>query len=150
MAKAKKTGTKQAKQAATPKEGPQVVVLIKQSTLKNLLKQDDNYKRDIDGLVGELREAIGNASEKQHLDKKAYALLKRFHREKSSEKLWSLWHTLLAYMEMAGVMDRINSVQAIDFDGEQEAEDYSQDEEETEDEETSGVVTRPEFGAARY
>ena len=125
----------------------QTMVLVPKTALLALLKQDDNYKRDIDGLTGELREAIGNAVEKKHLDKKAYALLKRFHREKSNEKLASLWNTLLAYMEMAGVLERIASVEALPLGGDGEE---GEGEETEEQEETSGAeVVKPRFGGRR-
>ena len=94
------------------------VVLISSKALVAMLKQDDNYKNKIDGLTGELRETIGNAVEKKHLDKKAYALLKKFHRIDSNEELARLWDTLQAYMDMAGVMKRIESVPALPLDGE--------------------------------
>ena len=93
-------------------------VLISAKSLVAMLKQDDNYKDKIDGLTGELRETIGNAVEKKHLDKTAYALLKKFHRIKSNEKLANLWDTLQAYMDMAGVMKRIESVAPLPLDGE--------------------------------
>ena len=95
------------------------LVLISAKTLTALLKQDDNYKDKIDGIVGELRETIGNAVEKKHLDKAAYALLKKFHRIQSNEKLANLWDTLNAYMDMTGVMKRIESVTPLPLDGEQ-------------------------------
>lgn len=95
---------------ATEQVTDQKAVLISASTLKSLLRSDDGYKEKIDGLTGELRETIGNAVEKKHLDKAAYALLKKFHRIKSNEKLASLWDTLQAYMDLSGVMKRIESV----------------------------------------
>ncbi|MDO8534112.1 MAG: hypothetical protein Q7S17_05145 [Xanthobacteraceae bacterium] len=102
------------------------IVLLSSKTMTALLKQDDNYKDKIDGIVGELRETIGNAVEKKHLDKAAYALLKKFHRIKSNEELANLWDTLQAYMDMTGVMKRIESVPSLPLDGknnEAEAED---------------------------
>ncbi len=161
MAKgAKKTGngkTKnakaaQAEAAAETAKKQATLVLISPQALKGLLREDDKYKGDIDSLTGELREAIGNAKEKKHLDTKAYALLKRFHREKSNEKLANLWSTLLAYMEMAGVMDRINSVSELPLDGEKN--DEEEDEEQTvdasgeEDGDEEPTVARPQFGGA--
>lgn len=92
--------------------------LISAGTLRALLKQDDNYKQRIDGLTGELREAIGYAVEKKHLNKKMYAVLKKFYRYTSDEKLADDWRTLLALMDMAGVMRRIDSVAGLPLDGE--------------------------------
>mgnify|MGYP001617024169 CR=1 FL=1 len=113
MAKQKDDG------AGTPAPDQKTITLISAGTLKSLLRSDDGYKEKIDGLTGELRETIGNAVEKKHLDKAAYALLKKFHRIKSNEKLANLWDTLQAYMDMAGVMKRIESVAPLPLDGEQ-------------------------------
>lgn len=140
----------EAASAAAKKAAEASMVLIAPATLRALLKQDDNYKSQIDGLTGELREAIGNAVEKKKLDKKAYALVKRFHREKSNEKLANLWNTLLAYMEMAGVMERINSVAALPLDGEpageEEGSEDGEAEAEAEAEAPAGEVVTPQFG----
>lgn len=143
-----KAAQAEAAQAQAKKQA--TLVLISPQALKSLLREDDKYKGDIDSLTGELREAIGNAKEKKHLDTKAYALLKRFHREKSNEKLANLWGTLLAYMEMSGVMDRINSVSELPLDGEKADEEQG----DGEGVEASGEggndepknVARPQFG----
>lgn len=137
-----------AKEQATKQS---TLVLISPQALKQLLKDDDRYKADIDGMVGELRETIGNAVEKKKLDKKAYALLKRFHREKSNEKLANLWHTLLAYMDMAGVMKRIESVSELPLDGDKAEGEEEEEGEEVEAaadeaEETTAEVVKPRFG----
>lgn len=133
----------EAAEAQAPK-AQQTIGLITQKTLVALLKADDGYKDQIDGLTGELRESIGNAKEKKQLDTKAYALLKRFHREKSNEKLANLWDTLLAYMDMAGVMKRIESVPQLPINGAEPAEETG---EEAEVEEAQGAeVVKPEFG----
>jgi len=99
------------------------LVLISEKALRSLLKQDDNYKGQIDGLVGELRESIGNAVDKKHLNKKMYGLLKKFHRYTSDEQLSDDWHTLLAYMDMAGVMKRIDSIDGLPLSEPQETEE---------------------------
>lgn len=125
--------------------------MIPQKTLMALLKADDKYKQDIDGLTGELREAIGNAKDKKQLNTKAYALLKRFHREKSNEKLANLWDTLLAYMDMAGVMKRIESVPQLPIGAEDGAEAGEEVEAVGADEEEEGEdaeVVKPQFGGA--
>lgn len=118
---AKKAQAEAAEQAAT-EQSNRALSLISQRALQKLLKDDDNYKEKVDGLVGELRETIGNAKEKQKLHPQAYALLKKFHRMKSNESLSDLWHTLLAYMDMVGVMKRIESVSALPLDGDANAE----------------------------
>ena len=117
-----------AKQKDEAEQTPtQNAALISASTLKSLLRADDGYKEKIDGLTGELREEIANAVEKKHLDKKAYALLKKFYRIKSNEKLAGLWDTLQAYMDLAGVMKRIESVAPLPLDGEKNEEEAEGD-----------------------
>ena len=142
----------EAASTAAKKAAETSMVLIAPAALRALLKQDDNYKDQIYGLTGELREAIGNAVEKKKLDKKAYAAVKRFHREKSNEKLANLWNTLLAYMEMAGIMERINSVSALPLDGEPASEEEGSEDDEAEIETDAeieaspGDVVTPQFG----
>ncbi|HEY6029960.1 MAG TPA: hypothetical protein VIU44_05330 [Gaiellaceae bacterium] len=148
--KEKDAAKAQAEAAKAQASKQSTLVLISPQALKQLLKDDDRYKDDIDGLVGELRETIGNAVDKKKLDKKAYALLKRFHREKSNEKLSNLWHTLLAYMDMAGVMKRIESVSELPLDGEKANGEESEEVEASSEEPAEGAeVVKPQFGGRR-
>ncbi|MDE2105513.1 MAG: hypothetical protein KGL39_50265 [Patescibacteria group bacterium] len=124
------------------------LVLTPASVLKALLNDDGNYKEQIDGLVGELREQIKNAIDKKHLHKKAYADVKRFFRYKSSEELRRHWLTLLAYMDMSGVMKRIESVPDLPLDGEK-AEGEEVEAVSDEAEETTSEVVKPQFGGRR-
>lgn len=102
--------------------------LINAKQLKSLLAADDSHKEEIDGVVGSLREKIAFAVKNHHLDKKAYALTKQFNRM-SAEKLADLWPRLLAYMDMAGLMERIESVERLPLGDE---EDETETETETE------------------
>ncbi len=154
MAKKKqepKAKTRAPAAAASPATN-KTLVMITERQLKSLLGEDDNYKGRIDGLVGELRETIGNAVEKKHLHKGAYALVKKFHRMKSNEQLSDLWHTVLAYMDMAGIMARIDSVSALPLDGDDGAgDDEGAGEGGAEDTPSptiaeGGEVHRPQFG----
>ena len=132
--------------AAEPAQGtPSVATkLISEAMLKKLLKRDAAIKDDIDGKVGELRETIANAVEKHHLHKGAFALLKKFDRMEP-EKAAELWDTMLAYMDMAGVMAKIESVAKLPLEG-----DSDDEAEEGETEMPSGaVVERPQFGGRR-
>ena len=140
---AKKTRTR-AKKSSAPlpskdeaeKVRPDAVEqLINAKQLKLLLAADDSHKEEIDGVVVSLREKIAYAVNHHHLDKKAYALTKQFNRM-SAEKLADLWPRLLAYMDMAGLMERIESVERLPFG----------DEKETEAEPTSGARPGPKFG----
>lgn len=136
---AKKALEENAKEMAT-KAQENSLVLISATTLKSLLKDDDGYKKKVDGLVGELREEIKNAVDKKHLNKDAYALLKKFHRMKSNEKLRSTYLTMLAYLDMAGVMKRIESVHDLpigDGDGGDADEESA---------EKGAEVVKPQFG----
>lgn len=136
-----------AEQAKVAQE--QSLVLIPAKTLKQLLSDDEGYKQRIDGLTGELREQIKYAADKKHLHKGAYALLKKLHRIDSAEQLRTLWLTLLAYMDMAGVMKRIDSVQDLPLggdSGEEEPADETGMVEADAEQETAGEVVTPQFG----
>lgn len=132
----------------------QSLVLIPAKTLKQLLSDDDGYKQRIDGMTGELREQIKYAADKKHLHKGAYALLKKLHRIDSAEQLRTLWLTLLAYMDMAGVMKRIDSVPDLPLGGDADADAGADDpadetgvvEAEDGEREAAEVVT-PQFGS---
>lgn len=100
---------------------PEELVLISRSALVKLLKNDDRYQEEMDGILGTRREEIGNAVQKHHLDKDAFADLKRLHKINSNETLAHRWRTLLAYMKMTGVMDRIESVPMLPLDGDEAA-----------------------------
>lgn len=118
-------------------------VMIKASVLKKLLSYDDRQKGEIDGLTGELREAIGNAVEKNHLDKDAYALAKKFRRmrlRKGPEYASARYTTFLAYLEMSGELKLLNDVMDLPLDAAK-----NQAPEQTGDD-TGGKVARPEFG----
>lgn len=108
--------------------------LINAKQLKQLLGADDSHKEEIDGVVGSLREKIAYAVKHHHLDKKAYALTKQFNRM-SAEKLADLWPRLLAYMDMAGLMERIDSVDRLPLGDEAEG-----------DAETTTARQGPKFG----
>jgi len=95
----------------------EIDVLITEKALRALIKADDDYKSGIAGLTGELREEIGNAVEKKHLDKNAYALLKSFKQKgKTPQGKHRLWHTLVAYMEMSGEMKIVESAPELGLD----------------------------------
>lgn len=92
----------------------EVEVLISERQLKTLLAQTRSTKKEIEALTGDLREKIANAVENQHLDKKAFATLRQLDRMEP-EKLHGYWHTLLVYMDMSGLMKRIESVKPMEF-----------------------------------
>lgn len=92
-------------------------VLISKKALGTLLDDADAYKEKIDGLVGELREEIGNAVEKKHLSKDAFADVKRYRRIKSNEKAAARFRDFIAYMVMSGQLARIMAVPGLPLDG---------------------------------
>lgn len=144
---AKRASKKDKATTAEPKEeqkkpAPQPSLqLISASALKALLRSDDRHKENIDAIIGQLREEIGDAVERKKLDKQAYALLKRFHRIKSNEKLATLWDTLCAYMDMSGITARIESVAELPLSEET-------GEEETGEAERAGATITPFPNAA--
>jgi len=98
------------------------IVLISEGALKALLRSDDKHKAEIDSITGELREEIANAVDKKHLNKTAYAMVKKLHRMRSDEQLHLVWHTFLEYAVMAGIVKRVEAVQDLplaDEDGEE-------------------------------
>lgn len=103
--------------AADKVKPSETLTMISAPTLVKLLKSADSRKQEVDKLVGEMREEIGNAKEKKHLNTGMFALLRRFNNYKSNEKLAHDWDTLCAYMDMAGLMKRIESVGKLQLDG---------------------------------
>lgn len=92
------------------------IQLPSERVLKRLLKAGEEMKEAVDGLTGSHREEIKNAIDKHHLDKDAFALLKKFHRIKSAEKKHVLFYTFVEYLEMSGEMKIIDSVQNLPLD----------------------------------
>jgi len=95
---------------------PPITTLIDERKLNKLLDADNGFKEEISGVVGTQREKIGYAVEHDHLHKEAYADLKRYDRVKTPEKLAERFLTLLAYMQMRGLFERINSVPRLDLE----------------------------------
>jgi len=93
-----------------------ITTLIDEKKLNKLLDADIAYKEEIDSVVGQLREEIKNNVDKNHLHKGAYADVKKYDRIKSPEKLAEHFLTLIAYMKMRGLLERINSVPRLDLE----------------------------------
>lgn len=91
-----------------PRASEEYVPLIKPKKLKDLLKSDGSYRDDISELTGRLREAIANAVNNDHLDKNAFALLKKFSKMKP-EKRAILWREFIAYMKICGLLADIEA-----------------------------------------
>ncbi|MBS0369038.1 MAG: hypothetical protein JSS57_07555 [Proteobacteria bacterium] len=108
--------------AATGKAAT-AIQLPSERVLKRLLKSGDEMKEAVDGLTGSHREEIKNAIDKHHLNKDAFALLKKFHRIKSAETKHILFHTFIEYLEMSGEMKLIDSVQNLPLGDDKVEED---------------------------
>lgn len=103
--------------------------LISQNDLRNLLKQCAGLKDDLDETTGILREKIAYAVDKKNLHKKAFAELRKLNKMEA-EKLADYWDTLQAYMEMAGLMERMESVARLPLeDGKKGGDEDEKDEE---------------------
>lgn len=94
---------------AKKKADPTKPAMIGEQVLRRLLKSEKTYKQQVADLNGEAREQIKNAIEKNHLHKGAFVILKKLDKMDDTD-LAFLWDTLLAYMDMSGVMKRIESV----------------------------------------
>lgn len=121
MAKKKAKTAKAKKGAPLPpkddavKVGPsEMTPLINERQLRALLASDASHKEELDSVTGSLRAEIKLAVEKHHLDKEMFAILKKFNRW-TPEKLADKWPVLLAYMDMAGLMEKIDSVGRLDL-----------------------------------
>lgn len=107
--------------AGTPKAEAIVARVTPAATLKSLLSTCRGYKANSDSIISKMREEIGFAVEKKHLEKGAFALLRKFDKMEA-EKGAELWHTLVRYMELSGVMAKIDAVGRLplgDDDGEE-------------------------------
>lgn len=96
--------------------------LISQNNLRNLLKQCAGLKEDLDYTTGILREKIAYAVDKQNLNKRAFAELRKLNKMEA-ERLADYWDTLQAYMEMAGLMERMESVARLPLEDGKKTED---------------------------
>ncbi len=83
--------------------------LISQNDLRNLVRTCKGLKDDLDETTGIIREKIAYAVEKKNLNKRAFSELRKLDKMEA-EKLADYWDTLLAYMEMGGLMERIESI----------------------------------------
>lgn len=132
------------KEKAVKMRPSDVEQIISAKKLKELLRADSAYKSQIDLVVGSLREKIAYAVSKDHLNKKAYAIVKSFYRMPGN-KLAELWPVVLAYMDSAGLMERIDQVLRLDL-GDDVVEEVDEDEEADEPE---APRPGPVFGGSR-
>lgn len=101
--------------------------LPSQNDVRNLLKQCKGLKDDLDETTGLIREKIGYMVDKKNLNKKAFAELRKLDKM-GAEKLADYWDTLMAYMDMAGLMEKMASVTRLPLgDGEAKTEEGDDD-----------------------
>ena len=100
--------------ADAPQADKRTVVLINEKNLNGLLRTCKLLEKQGASITGDLREKIGYAKEKQGLDSKAFAMLRKFDKMEA-EAAARLWDTLGVYMTMSGVMEKIESVGEFDF-----------------------------------
>ena len=99
---------------------------ISANKLKGLLKAAKATTADVRELSGSLGNKIAAAVEHDHLHRKAFSILRTLDRMEP-EKLADLWDTLLFYVEISGLEDRIKSAPRMDF-GSDEPQDPEEDE----------------------
>lgn len=115
----KKKGARPAKKKAADKAPPEPAPeperpytsarMISQNDLRNLIKSIKIIEGDKDEASELISKKIKDAATKKNLDKKAFALIRRFDKMEN-EKLAAFWDNLEAYMDMAGLYERIESV----------------------------------------
>lgn len=120
------------------------IQLPSERMIKRLLKSGEEMKEAVDGLVGSHREEIKNAVDKSHLNKTAFAMVKKLYGIKSNETLAMIYDHFIEYLAMSGVLARIESVQNLPFGDEKETEDQ-----ETEQESGKDAGNVRQFGGSR-
>lgn len=117
--------TKTGKADAAPARSESTVSVTPGTTLKSLLSTCRGLKANSDSIISKMREEIGYAVEKKHLDKGVFAELRRYDKmepEKAAER----WHMLVRYMELSGVMAKIESVGRLPL-GDQDNEEVEEE-----------------------
>ena len=131
--KPKQRPTAAAKPGRKPVEAPAPRVasdrpMISENDLVRLLNKGGSVEKDLNELTGSWREEIGNAVAKKHLNKWAFALVRRM-KKWSAEKLLANLEDFDAYLDMSGLTALADSVQRLPMaDGLKQAEDDDADE----------------------
>lgn len=99
----------------------QLPACITERQLKALLRADDGYTEQINSLNGERGAEISNATERQHLHKKAYSVLKQLRKMPTAEKKALFFYTFLEYVKLSGELRIIEAVPTLPLDGEGES-----------------------------
>lgn len=123
MPRARRATADTAPVSDTPEPGPngdaaafQLPACITERQLKAVLRSDDEYKGQIDGLTGERRAVISNATERQHLHKDGYAMLKKLRKCRTAEQKALLFYTFLEYVKLSGELRIIEAVPSLPLD----------------------------------
>lgn len=97
-------------------DGFRLPACISERQLKSLLRTDEEYKGQVDTLTGEQRAAISNATERQHLHKGGYSMLKKLRKCKTAEQKAMLFYTFLEYVKLSGELRIIEAVPSLPLD----------------------------------
>jgi hypothetical protein len=92
-----------------------VSVLINANQLNNLIKAGRSTAKQTAELTGSFREKIAYAKDKQCLHTKAFAHTRQMDKMEP-EQLLEYWTHLLAYMDMAGIKERMDAVGTLGLD----------------------------------
>lgn len=87
----------------------QASVVINEKKLKSLLKLKRTLSAEVGELTGNYRAELAQAVEKQNLHKKAYAMVTQFDKMEPEQAL-ECWTHLTMYMDLSGIMAKIDSV----------------------------------------
>lgn len=87
----------------------QAAVIINQNQLTKLLSARRSTSKQVDELNGSYRSKLATAVEKNNLHKKAYATLVTLDKMEPEQAL-EYWTHLIAYMDLAGITEKIDSV----------------------------------------
>lgn len=121
------------------------------ATLKSLLSDVRGLTKNVDEIVGSLREKLAFAKAKKNLNTKAFAELRKYDKMEP-EKAAEYHHTVIRYLELTGIMAKIDSVGRLPLGDDApeagEAGEGGQAETETEETETDGETAEAAQHAA--
>lgn len=104
--------------------------LTPEKDLQNLLRQCKGHEKNIAEYVGSLREKIGNAVEKKHLHKGAFATIRKLDKMEPEQVAAWLDH-FNHYLDVSGIQKRADDAPALDLEGEKDEGEGDEGETET-------------------
>ncbi len=94
--------------------GDDVIQTTPPKVLKSLMKKARDAKKEMQGLSGDLGQAIGNAVENDHLHRKAFGHIRQMD-QMTDEKLAEYFAHRDYYEDVTGLRERANKVIRMDF-----------------------------------